>query len=65
LVAGKFLFRGNAAGTVGGAIINLNDSAVELTGNANVIIDKSIVDPDPAGVADAYALVCLKGSYRE
>jgi len=65
MVAGKFVFRGNAAGTIGGTIINLNDSAVELKGNANLMIDKSAANPHPAGLTEAYALVCLRGSYRE
>ncbi len=65
MVAGKFVFRGNAAGTIGGTIINLNDSVVELKGNANLTIDKNAADPHPAGLSEAYALVCVRGSYRE
>jgi len=65
MAAGKFVFQGDAAGTVGGAIVNLSDSVVRLKDNANLLIDKSAPNPNPAGINAGYTLVCISGSYRE
>ncbi len=65
MAAGKFVFRGNAAGTVGGAILNLDDSLVRLKDNANLLIDRTAANPNPAGLSGGYSLVCVRGSYRE
>lgn len=65
MAAGKFAFRDSAAGTIGGPILNLNDSLVRLRHNASLTIDKSATNPHPAGLSAGYTLVCLRGSYRE
>jgi len=65
MAAGKFLFRGNAVGTVGGPILNLSDSVVKLENSANLAVDKSATNLHPAGLSTRYTLVCVKGSYRE
>jgi len=65
IVAGKFKFSGNAAGTVRGGVLNLDDSAFIVSGNAHITIDKQNAADQPAGFSRRYALVCLEGSYRE
>ncbi len=65
MVASEFKFTGNAGGTIRGGIVNLADSSFQITGNANLAIDRQNAVANPAGLSSPYRLVCVSGSYAE
>jgi hypothetical protein len=65
MVASEFKFTGNAGGTIKGGVVNLRDSTFQLTGNANLVIDRQGAVANPAGIVSSTKLVCVSGSYAE
>jgi hypothetical protein len=65
MVASEFKFTGNAGGTLKGGVVNLRDSAFQMTGNARLVIDREDAVPNPAGIVSSTMLVCVSGSYAE
>ncbi len=65
MVASQYSFTGNSGGRVKGGIVNLADSSFTLTGNSPLVIDKSGMPANPAGLSSSYSLVCVSGSYAE
>jgi hypothetical protein len=65
MVASEFKFTGNAGGRILGGLVNLRDSVVQLTGNANLVVDRQHADAHPAGIVSSSRLVCVSGSYSE
>jgi len=65
MVASEFKFSGNAAGRVLGGIVNLRDSVVQLSGEANLVVDRQDPNEHPAGIVSSTRLVCVSGSYSE
>jgi hypothetical protein len=65
MIADQFQFTGNAGGRVKGGVICLSDSDFEMTGNANLTIDRETADPTPAGVGGPYRIVCVRGAFEE
>ena len=65
LVASEFKFTGDANGRIKGGCVNLRDSTFQMTGNANLTIDKNGAVENPAGLVSSYRLVCISGSYVE
>lgn len=65
MVASEFEFSGNAGGRIKGGIVNLRDSAFEMSGEANLTIDLDNAVENPAGLSANFQLVCVSGSYGE
>jgi Tfp pilus assembly protein PilX len=65
MVASEFKFTGNAGGRIKGGAVNLRDSQFQMTGNANLVIDRENAVANPAGLVSSYQLVCVSGSYSE
>jgi hypothetical protein len=65
MVASEFKFTGNAGGTLKGGVVNLRDSAFQMTGNARLVIDREGAVANPAGIVSNTTLVCVSGSYAE
>jgi Tfp pilus assembly protein PilX len=65
MVASEFKFTGNAGGRIKGGVVNLRDTAMQLTGNANIVIDRQGTPENPAGIVSSTKLVCVSGSYAE
>ena len=65
IVASEFRFSGNASGRVKGGVVNLRDSQFIIQGSSTIIIDKSGMPEQPAGLQTSLKLVCVSGSYRE
>lgn len=65
MAADEFKFAGNAGGVVHGPIINYSDSEFKLTGNSNLIIDRSDVPDIPPGFASPGKFEPNPNSYVE
>jgi hypothetical protein len=65
MVASEFKFTGNAGGRIKGGVVNLRDTALQLTGDANLVIDREGMPEHPAGIVSSTKLVCVFGSYAE
>jgi hypothetical protein len=65
MVASEFKFTGNAGGRIKGGVVNLRDTALQLSGYANVVIDRQGAPENPAGIVSSTKLVCVSGSYAE
>ena len=67
MAADEFKFAGNAGGTVKGGVINYGDTELRLTGNSEILIDRSDTPPIPPGFsAPGTATLSIQpGTYRE
>ncbi|MDB5171960.1 MAG: hypothetical protein JWN51_733 [Phycisphaerales bacterium] len=65
IVASKFSLSGNAGGTVQGTVINLNDTAMSLSGNSDIIIASTGTTNYPTGVVFGSKFAPLPGTYEE
>lgn len=65
VIASKMEFSGNAGGTVKGSIINLEDTAMSLSGNTDIIIESQGTTQYPAGVFFGSNYVPLPDTYEE
>jgi hypothetical protein len=64
MVADKFTLTGNSGGRIKGGIFGLGDNLMTLGGNSPLVIDKSGMPTNPAGlVSSTTRLVCMSGSY--
>jgi hypothetical protein len=64
IVGGKVYLDSNAAGTIAGNVISLDNSTVEFYSNARVSI-RPLPTLTPAGMLFTYSLSPLRGTYRE
>src|SRR5207302_5236059 len=51
IIASQFSFNGNAGGTVVGTVVNLNDSAFNLSGNDDIVIASTGTTNYPTGLS--------------
>ena len=58
-------FHGNARGTIQGSVINYSDTAMTMSGNSDIFIDRSGVDQTPAGFENITILTYEQSSYSE
>jgi hypothetical protein len=65
MAADQFKFTGNAGGTVAGGVINYGDTEFKLTGNSNLIIDRSDSPDEPPGFSVPGKLAVQPDSYFE
>ena len=65
IAASGITFSGNAGGTITNSIINYSDSPMTLTGNSDLIIDRSNSVSNPSGFSGSIELVFAAGSYSE
>ncbi len=65
IAASGITFGGNARGTITNSVINYSDSPLTITGNSDVIIDRSNSVSNPSGFGSSIELVFDPGSYSE
>ncbi|MCK5113808.1 MAG: hypothetical protein KAR11_03510, partial [Phycisphaerae bacterium] len=65
IAASGITFDGNARGTITNSIINYSDSPMAITGNSDLIIDRSSSVSNPSGFGTSIELVFDPGSYSE
>ncbi|HZL37820.1 MAG TPA: hypothetical protein VFC78_21055 [Tepidisphaeraceae bacterium] len=65
IIASQFTYSGNAGGVVQGTVINLNDSAMSMAGNSDIIIASTGTTNYPAGVSFGNKFAPLPGTYEE
>ncbi|MHC4717993.1 MAG: hypothetical protein ACYS5V_13545, partial [Planctomycetota bacterium] len=65
IAADQFLFSGTATGVIKGAVIGLEDLPTVLDGNVQVTVDRSGLDPDPAGFIKSLSPEVDYNTYRE
>ena len=65
IAASGITFDGNARGTITNAVINYSDSPLAITGNSDLIIDRSNSASNPSGFNNSIELVFSPGSYGE
>ncbi len=58
-------FFGNAGGTINGSVINFSDQQMTLTGNSDLVFDRSGLDDVPAGFVPQVVLFYDTASCRE
>ncbi len=58
-------FFGNAGGTIKGSVINYSDEPMELSGNSDLLFNRSGLDKVPAGFLPYVVLYYDASSYRE
>ncbi len=58
-------FHGNAGGTINGSVINYSDEPMELSGNSDLLFNRSGLDGIPAGFLPQIVLYYDETSYRE
>ena len=65
IAASGVTFDGNARGTITNSVINYSDSPLAITGNSDLIIDRSNSVSNPSGFGNSIELVFDPGSYSE
>ncbi len=65
IAANGISFYGNAGGTVNGSVINYSDKPMELSGNSDLLFNRSGLDGIPAGFLPQVVLYYDATSYRE
>jgi hypothetical protein len=65
IVASKMAFGGDAAGTVIGSVVNLDDTDLTISGDATIVIDHSEDVELPYGLLFPRRMVFVGGSYTE
>jgi hypothetical protein len=65
IVTGKLDISGNAGAHVKGTVINLEDTAVDLTGTADIVISSTGTSNYPAGVTFGTHFAPLPDTYKE
>ena len=65
IAASGISFHGNARGTITNAVINYSDSPLAITGNSDLIIDRSNSVSNPSGFGSSIELVFDSRSYAE
>lgn len=58
-------FYGHAGGTINGSIINYSDDRMDMTGNTDLLFNRSGRDKVPAGFTPQTTLTFVSDSYRE
>ena len=65
IAANGVSFFGNAGGTVNGSVVNYSDQEMTLTGNSDLLFNRSGLDEIPAGFMPQVVLYYDTTSYRE
>jgi hypothetical protein len=65
IVADQLRFSGTSAGTIKGAVIGLKDLPTELVGNVTILVDRSHLDEDPAGINKPLGFDVVPDTYVE
>jgi hypothetical protein len=65
IAANGVSFFGNAGGTVNGSVVNYSDQGMTLTGNSDLLFNRSGLDEIPAGFLPQVVLYYDATSYRE
>lgn len=65
IIASQLTFHGTAGGVVKGSVINLRDSALEMSGTADIIIESQGTGNHPAGVRFGSHYAPLPYTYEE
>lgn len=65
IAASGISFDGNARGTITNSVINYSDNPLAITGNSDLIIDRSNSVSNPSGFGSSIELVFDPGSYSE
>jgi hypothetical protein len=65
IVSNGVQFSGNAGGTINGSVINYADTPTELSGNSDLLFNRSGASEMPSGFEPEYVLVYQSDSYSE
>jgi hypothetical protein len=65
IVGSKIDFNGTAGGTIKGSVINLRDSALTMSGTAEIIIESQGTSEAPSGMTFGSHFAALPDTYQE
>ena len=65
MAAEKFVWTGNAGGTINGCVIAWGDYPFSLTGNSSLIINRQGTNELPAGFTRSPSIAPLPRTYEE
>ena len=65
IAADQLTFSGTATGMIKGAVIGLKDLPTELAGNVTILVDRSHLDENPAGIYRPVGFNVLPDTYAE